>query len=69
MVPFKNFERLLKERNTTMYRVSKNIKLSTSMMSNWKMGRSSPSVESLVKLSKYFNVPITYFIDERTSDN
>lgn len=38
-------------------------------MSSWKAGRTSPTVESLAKLAKYFKVPMEYFLDERTDDN
>lgn len=62
---FKKFEQLLKERNLTMYRVCKDTKIYSGAMSNWKAGRASPNVESLVKLAKYFKVPMSYFLEEK----
>ena len=52
-----------------MYKVCKDTKIYSGAMSNWKAGRTSPTVESLAKLAKYFKVPMEYFLDERTNDN
>ena len=64
MFCFEKFEQLLKERNLTMYRVCKDTKIYSGAMSGWKAGRTSPTVESLAKLAKYFKVPMEYFLDE-----
>lgn len=69
MFVFKKLEQLLRERNLTMYKVCKDTKIYSGAMSNWKAGRTSPTVESLAKLAKYFKVPMEYFLDERTNDN
>lgn len=68
MIPFEKIDYLLKERNITMYRVTKDLKFSTSTMSNWKSGKSAPNIESLVKLAKYFKVPMEYFLEEQAND-
>lgn len=68
LVPFEKIEQLLKKKNITMYRVTKDLKFSTSTMSNWKAGRNSPTVENLAKLAKYFKVPMEYFLEEKVND-
>lgn len=32
---------------------------------NWERGRSTPSLRTLQILADYFNVPVSYFVDEQ----
>lgn len=57
------FERLLKERNLTPYRVSLDTGIAQSTLSDWKSGRSKPKVDKLKILADYFGVPIEYFLE------
>lgn len=57
------FQALLKERNIKPYRVSKDTGISQVTLSDWKRGRSTPKLDKLITIAKYFGVPITYFID------
>lgn len=59
---YEKYEKLLKERGDTTYRVCKSTGLSTSTMTDWKMGRYTPKIDKLMKLANYFGVPIEYFL-------
>lgn len=61
---YKKFEALLRERNITPYRVHKETGISTATLSDWKTGRSTPKLDKLIILAKYFNVPLAYFTDD-----
>lgn len=51
---------LLKERGITPYKLSKDIGMSQSSLSEWKRGNSIPKYEKLVKIANYFNIPVSY---------
>ncbi len=53
---YKNFERLLLEKGTTVYRVAKETRIPASTFSDWKSGRSSPKSEKLMRIADYFGV-------------
>ncbi|WP_242999258.1 MULTISPECIES: helix-turn-helix domain-containing protein [Enterocloster] len=61
---YEKFERLLRERNLTPYRVSRDTGIAQSSLSDWKRGVSKPKVDKLQVLSDYFGVPLKYFLDE-----
>ena len=60
---YKKFQALLEKKNKTVYQVSKETGISQTAFSNWKSGRSTPSIESLKKLSVYFEVAIEDLLD------
>ena len=60
---YKKFQALLEKKNKTVYQVSKETGISQTAFSNWKSGRSTPSIESLKKLSAYFDVAIEDLLD------
>lgn len=60
---YEKFERLLKERNLTPYRVSLDTGIAQSTLSDWKSGRSKPKVDKLKILANYFGVSIEYFLE------
>ena len=60
---YKKFQALLEKKNKTVYQVSKETGISKTAFSNWKSGRSTPSIESLKKLSAYFEVAIEDLLD------
>lgn len=39
--------------------------ISQTAFSNWKAGRSEPSVDSLKKLADHFGVPMEYFLKDK----
>lgn len=57
------FEKLLKERGLTAYKVSKDTGVTQTALSNWKNGKSSLSSKNLNKLADYFGVPVDYLIN------
>lgn len=59
---YKKFKELLDKTNKTPYQIAKETGISQTAFSNWKSGRSEPSLESLKKLADYFGKPIEYFL-------
>ncbi len=55
---YKRFEALLKNYNTTVYRVSKETGIAQSTFSDWKRGRSTPKADKLKKIADYFGIDI-----------
>lgn len=60
---YEKFEKLLKEKKVTAYRVAKEINITASTFTDWKTGRSKPKIDKLQKIADYFGVPITYFLE------
>ena len=60
---YQKFERLLKERGATVYRVSKETGIPASTFTDWKSGRSVPKAEKLIKIAAFFEVPLEYLLD------
>lgn len=56
------FERLIKEKGVTAYRVSKDTGISQPTFSEWKNGRSKPKIDKLMKLAEYFGVDVAIFL-------
>ena len=61
---FDKFFKLCEERGVTPYRVGKDIGVSTSNITQWKKGMSTPNFTSMQKIAKYFNVSLDYFVDD-----
>ena len=53
---YAEFEKLLRERGVTVYRVAKETGISASTFSDWKSGRSSPKADKLARIADYFGV-------------
>lgn len=64
---YQRFEKLLEMHKTTVYRVSKDTKISASTLTDWKHGRSAPKADKLKKIADYFGVGINYFLDEAST--
>lgn len=60
---YEKFKALLDKSNKTIYQISKETGISQTAFSNWKSGRTEPSLESLKKLATYFGKPIEYFLE------
>ena len=65
---YDKFERLLKERGVTPYRVHKETGISTATLSDWKNGKSHPKKDKIEKICNYFDVPLSYFYDEKSDE-
>jgi transcriptional regulator with XRE-family HTH domain len=68
---YERLEKLLKERGITPYRLSKDLGISQSSLSEWKRGNSIPKYERLTKIANYFGVPVGYLTgrDEDASED
>ena len=65
---YEKFERLVKARGISTYRVAKDTGLSTTVFSDWKSGKSKPKVDKLKKIADYFGVTIEYFLEEQKGE-
>ncbi|WP_069998245.1 helix-turn-helix domain-containing protein [Cellulosilyticum sp. I15G10I2] len=62
---YQNFKRLLEKQGITPYKVSKETGVSTSTLSDWKTGRSTPKLDKLQKIADYFGVGLEELISEK----
>ena len=53
---YARFEALLRQHNTTVYRVSKVTGISPSTFSDWKSGRSAPKADKLCRIADFFGI-------------
>ena len=60
---YKKYEELLEKTGKTSYQVSKDTGIAENIFPYWKNGRSTPKVDKLQKLAKYFGVDIDYFLE------
>ena len=65
---YEKFDKLLKEKNVTPYRVHKETGISTATLSDWKNGKSQPKKDKIEKICNYFNVPLSYFYDKEEQE-
>lgn len=56
--------KLMEEKGLTAYRVAKDTGISQVSFSDWKSGRSKPSLDTLIILSRYFGVTLEELISE-----
>ena len=55
---------IMKEKELTAYRVSKDTGISQASLADWRKGRSKPKIDKLQKLSEYFGVSLQYLTGE-----
>ena len=60
---FKNFEKLLQEHETTIHRVASETDIPPTVLYDWKYGRCTPKVDKLIKIAKYFDIPLEDLIE------
>lgn len=65
---YEKFQYLLLKHDKTPYQVAKDTGIAQSTLSDWKTGRSVPKVDKLLILSKYFGVPIEFFVESKQED-
>ena len=53
---------LIQKRQINDLRVAKDLKLSSSRISDWRNGHRFPTVENLIKLADYFGVSTDYLL-------
>lgn len=61
---YQHFNELLKEKNTTVYRVAKATGISASTFSDWKNGRSIPKMDKMKRIAEHFGVTIESLLGE-----
>ena len=59
---YEYFEKILKERGLTAYRVAKETGVTQSTLSDWKRGRSTPKTENMKKIADFLNVSVDYLM-------
>lgn len=63
------FAKLLKENEVTPYRVHKETGIAQSTLSDWKLGKSVPSTENMLKIAEYFDVSVDYLLGKTDTKN
>lgn len=58
------FDKLLKEKGLTAYRVAKDTGVSTTTLTSWKQGKYTPKPEKLQKIADYLGVRLEYLTGE-----
>ena len=59
------FNKLVEERETNVSKISKETGIPMTTMYDWKHGRTgAPSIKYLKPLSEYFDVPVSYFLED-----
>ena len=61
---YKKYETLKNKFGVTDAEISRETGISQSTLSDWKMGRYEPKVDKLLKIAKFFNVSLDYFMEE-----
>ena len=54
---------LLAERNITQHKMVTDLGMSRSAVTDWKLGKSKPTLANLIKIAKYFNVSLDMLIN------
>ncbi|MEL4106330.1 helix-turn-helix domain-containing protein [Oscillospiraceae bacterium WX1] len=65
---YEHLDILLRSRGMTPYKLAKDIGMSQSSLSEWKRGNSIPKHEKLVKIARYFDVPVAWLTEEMPAD-
>lgn len=59
---YENYEKILKERGLTNYKVSKDTGIAQSVLSTWKTKGTTPKADKLQILAEYLGVSIDYLL-------
>ena len=63
VLPFsERLRAMLKERNLTQAKLIEDLEISSAVPFKWLSGKNSPSIESLIRLAKYFDCSVDYLI-------
>lgn len=62
MLNLENLYKTMKERKISASKLAKDNNISTGNVSDWKMGRSNPKTETLIKIADYLGVSIDYLV-------
>ena len=61
-IKYEVFEQLLQKYDVTPYKVAKEAGVTQTALSNWKLGKSTPTTQTLQKIADYFGVTIDYLM-------
>lgn len=61
---YERFQTLLLKNNVTPYKVAKETGVTQTTLSNWKTGRSTPTIKTLKKIADYFGVTVDYLMSD-----
>lgn len=61
---FAKLAKLVQNNGLTFYQLGKRLGIPSSFFSEWKRGKMMPKIDKLKILADYFDVPITYFLEE-----
>ena len=61
---YEKYEALKKKKGLSDADVSRGTEIPASTLSDWKAGRYTPKADKLMKLAKFFDVPLEYFLEE-----
>lgn len=64
MTTFEKLERILKQKGVKPTPMLKQLGFSASLYSQWRQGQQKPSRDKLIQISKYLDIPISYFLDD-----
>ena len=67
IVMYGKFAQLLTIHKITANTVAKAVHANASTFTDWKQGKCQPKLEKLQKIANYFNVPVSYFLDDDTA--
>ena len=59
---------LLEENKVTAKKLTSDLEISSSSISDWKKGKGKPSAETIIKLANYFNVSTDYILLGKNKD-
>lgn len=48
----------------SIFRLEKKLEIGNGTIGRWNHGETTPSIPLLKKLAKYFNVPLSYFLED-----
>lgn len=60
--------KLIEENGVTAKKLTSDLEISSSSISDWKKGKGKPSAEAIIKLANYFNVSTDYILLGKNKD-
>jgi transcriptional regulator with XRE-family HTH domain len=63
-----NFEKLIKKKGISPYRVSKDTGIPYATLSDWKNSKSKPKLDKLIKIANYLGVTLDELLKEESQE-
>ena len=61
---FLRYDELRNKKGLTHADVARDIGINPIVFTDWKSGKSAPKADKLLKIARYFNVPVEHFIED-----